>query len=220
MSMSLRARLWSVPALIAILISGCTSSGTPQHSGASATSTQSQSAPKSRYPTSSAGLQALLVHRVPKGFVRKPDSYGDTGPSDLDKAIRDDRGAPDPRAVLTSAGFVRGYQRLWQQRDTAQVIVFIYQFGTRRGATSYERYSVREGERMLAKQHVSAHPFKVTGLPSDAVAVFARVHGRVVAQVECTVGPFALQVAANGPPQTPVRTNASTVAQAQSARLR
>jgi hypothetical protein len=57
-------------------------------------------------------LSQLLITAGPSGFAQQPDSTGDTGPSDLAKAARDD-GKPDATSVLKKDGFVAGYQRLW-----------------------------------------------------------------------------------------------------------
>ena len=70
-------------------------------------------------------MAKLLITSVPSGYAQQPDSVGDTGPSDLAKAIRDD-GSPDARAVLTQDGFVVGYQRLWRTADKREIIVFLF----------------------------------------------------------------------------------------------
>ena len=74
--------------------------------------------PAGSAPHSFAALEALVISSVPVGFVAQPDAVGDTGPSDLAKAARDD-GQPDALQALRAEGFVRGYQRLWldQTRD-------------------------------------------------------------------------------------------------------
>ena len=77
-------------------------------------------------------LAGRLVTDVPPGYLRQVDSVGDTGPSDLEKAVRDD-GEPDARSVLVADGFVAGYQRLWAKGDDAKIIDFVYEFRARWG---------------------------------------------------------------------------------------
>ena len=81
-------------------------------------------------------LEALITDDVPTGFEQQPDAVGDTGPSDLAKAIRDD-GNDDAEQVLTDLRFRRGYQRLWQTEDGDQLIVFLYEFCDPADAAKY-----------------------------------------------------------------------------------
>jgi hypothetical protein len=57
------------------------------------------------------------------------------------KTVRDD-GSPDAEAVLTKDGFVRGYQRLWENGNRFRIIVSLYQFAGSSGATAYHDYIV------------------------------------------------------------------------------
>src|SRR5690349_16272224 len=94
-------------------------------------------------PTSVAdALGAKLVAAVPQGFVVQADSVGQTGPSDLAKAVRDDGGA-NAQAQLTTDGFVAGYQRLWKSTDGSIIVVYLYQFKTQAGATDYQPRAVQ-----------------------------------------------------------------------------
>jgi hypothetical protein len=84
-------------------------------------------------------LQTLMLTVVPSGFVLQPDSVGDTGPSNLAKAARDD-GRPGAKTALKRAGFVRGFQRLWiKPGATDENILFLYQFRSKAGATVYSQ---------------------------------------------------------------------------------
>jgi hypothetical protein len=80
-------------------------------------------------------LEARLIKTVPAGYKQEPDEVGDTGPSDLDKAVRDD-GSDDAREVLTNAGFVAGYQRYWTSGEN-EIINFLYQFSNPAGPADY-----------------------------------------------------------------------------------
>lgn len=89
--------------------------------------------------TSSPETDALvprLLAELPPGYEQQPDSVGDTGPSDLEKAVRDD-GKPDAREVLDANGFVAGYQRLWTKDEDGTIIDFVYRFSGPDGAVHY-----------------------------------------------------------------------------------
>jgi hypothetical protein len=100
---------------------------------------------------------------APSGFVLQPDSVGDTGPSNLAKAARDD-GRPGASAALKRAGFVRGFQRLWIKASAAdENILFLYQFRSKAGATGYAQRAHTTFQRGSRGQHPVA--FAVAGIP-------------------------------------------------------
>ena len=71
------------------------------------------------------------------------------GPSDLDKAVRDD-GGPDAGEELTTDRFLVGYQRLFTTPAKDRfVIIFVYQFADATGANTYIQSAVK---RELAPQ--------------------------------------------------------------------
>ena len=142
-------------------------------------------------PVSSRGLAALLITNPHAGYRQQPDSVGDTGPSDLAKAIRDD-GEPDARQALLSERFVRGYQRMWATASGAdQVVVFLYQFATDAGATaSYSRWTS-----LQSPAGANATIFTPTGLPrGHSVGLSGEASGRAGAIVLFASGIFAVQV--------------------------
>jgi hypothetical protein len=107
-----------------------TSSASSQHGSSSSSTTHDTTVPQG-------DLGALMPTTVPSGFTLQPDDVGDTGPSDLEKAVRDD-GDAGARVVLTHAGFVRGFQRLWAASDSEdENILFLYQFRDTAGAREY-----------------------------------------------------------------------------------
>ena len=107
-------------------------------------------------------LEQLLLTSVPEGFAQVDDELGDTGPSDLAKAIRDD-GEPDAEQVLTDAGFVRGYQRFWETEDqSGLIIVFLYEFSDPDGAAAYAERALQLTEGNAA---VTPVEFDVEGIP-------------------------------------------------------
>jgi hypothetical protein len=83
-------------------------------------------------------LEGAIVAAVPDGYELQPDDVGDTGPSDLAKAIRDD-GQDDAEEQLTKLKFRRGYQWLWTNDANEQLLSFVYEFCEAQGATGYAR---------------------------------------------------------------------------------
>jgi hypothetical protein len=154
---------------------------------------------------SSNALQARMLRSLPAGYVQQPDSVGDTGPSDLEKAIRDD-GAADARQVLTADGFVAGYQRLWSKGSDGQIIDFVYQFATQRGVLAYvgrtESGGIPNG----------ASSFSVPGVPGARGFGLPAGQGPAVV-VFVTRGRYLGQVVVHGPDATPA--NAVRLAQQQ-----
>ena len=139
-------------------------------------------------------LSRTIITAVPAGYIVQPNAVGDTGPSDLDKAARDD-GSPDARAVLTQDHFVRGYQRLWAKSDGEQVVAFLYQFNDHAGAVDYGPRSLAD----VAKSDPSLTmtPFDVPGIDG---ATGATVHGATFTSswVMFAKGPYLVQMVVDG----------------------
>lgn len=146
--------------------------------------------------TSADPLEALLLVSVPAGYLQQPDTVGDTGPSDLAKAVRDD-GSPDAQAVLTQDGFVHGYQRLWQTADQRQIVIFIYQFRTAAGASAYQQRTVTKAR---SDPQNPASPFAVSGIPGEA-GLSATSGGTSTAVALFTKGAYLVQLVVNGAAQ-------------------
>lgn len=109
-------------------------------------------------------LEGLLIVDLPAGFVQEDDEVGDTGPSDLDKAIDDD-GGDQAEELLTDAGFVAGYQRLWT-RDDDEIVVFLYRFETEAGAERYDRRTIEDLTTYLTEDDPAPFTaFDVPGVP-------------------------------------------------------
>jgi len=167
-------------------------------------------------PGSDAELAARLVTAVPAGFELQPDSVGDTGPSDLAKAVKDD-GAPDAEQVLRSEGFVRGYQRLWAGPSGSQIIVFIYQFGTQTGANQDFQ---RAKSQLAGEAPPQAAAFTVDGLPADASAAIAGTSADGSAAIVLfTTGVFNVQVVGNATALDGLQERVSPIAKDQYSRL-
>lgn len=160
-------------------------------------------------------LEALMVTEVPAGFVLQPDDVGDTGPSDLAKAVRDDPTAGAEEA-LRSEGFVRGYQQLWVGPRDTEIIVFVYQFETETGAQS----DFRRAKANLAEEGLpDVKSFTVSDLPGESNAVSGSSADFAVAIVQVTTGVYSVQVVSNGPSSAGLEEQASSVARDQSTRL-
>ncbi len=91
-------------------------------------------------------LAPVVIEEV-DGFTQQADDVGDTGPSDLAKAILDD-GEPDAERVLNETGFRAGYQRLWEDGAGDEVLVVVSEFCNEDGA---ERYGNRPIEVLDAR---------------------------------------------------------------------
>jgi hypothetical protein len=193
----------AVVATAAVALAGC---------GGVATSSASAATPT---PTAVvANLSQLLIHAGPSGFAQQPDSAGDTGPSDLAKAARDD-GKPDATSVLKKDGFVAGYQRLWAEpTGGTYVVVFLYSFTNSTGTVNYEQ----RGLSILTSDPASkmTQQLPVSGIPG-AIGFTGTTHSQAIDAVVYTKGDYLVQVAMQGP--TATYALAAQVASAQFARL-
>jgi hypothetical protein len=153
MASGVLARAWRVGAVVTVVVAaGCGGGGGggagPDRgalAGADEVTTTSQpSTTTTRMVACVAGdldprsLAPVVVEEVP-GFSRETDDVGNTGPSDLAKAIRDD-GERDAERVLNETGFRAGYQRLWTNEAGDELVLFVYEFCRDDGA---ERYASR-----------------------------------------------------------------------------
>jgi hypothetical protein len=168
-------------------------------------------------PSSFDELAARLISDVPAGFVVQPDAVGDTGPSDLAKAIRDDDDPATAGPRLRGERFVRGYQRLWIGSRQAEIIVFVYQFAAVRGAAEDFAYDKAQ----LASQSDGARTFATTGFPAGTAAAVAGTEGdKAAAIVLFTTGVFNVQIVSTGSAAAVLRAGALALAIAQSRSLR
>ena len=142
---------WALP----LVLASCGASG----SIPSATSSPTTSAVK---------VAAQLAHAfiAPTGFTQDPDAVAKTGPIDLAKAASEESAHGGiTAAILTSEGFVGGYQRIFHANDGGRLLVYLYQFGGARGANDYR------GRQVASDRRVSgAGEFLVTSI-SNAVGL-------------------------------------------------
>ncbi len=140
-------------------------------------------------------LVPRLLTQVPSGYEQQPDNVGDTGPSDFDKAVRDD-GAPDARAVLQADGFVAGYQRLWTKGEEGTIVEFVYQFSGPAGAAHYLERTMQ-----TFTEEGGTTAMEVPGIPG-AKGVRVVEDDQQTAVVFLTRGPFLGQIVVIGPDAT------------------
>jgi hypothetical protein len=141
-----------------------------------------------------ARLATLLIADLPAGYIQQPDTVGDTGPSDLAKAARDD-GKPDAASALTADGFLAGYQRLWATSDRNQtIVVYLYDFRTSAGASAYEKRGITDDENDPESRAV---PFPVSSIPG-ATGLASAQHP-TVALVVFAKGSYVVQVVTSTP---------------------
>lgn len=161
-------------------------------------------------------LEETLDISVPEGYERAPDSIGDTGPSDLEKAIRDD-GAADARDVLTKTRFVRGYQRMWTgASEDDEIAAYVYQFADTAGALEYTN-RLNTGI-LTPTEGVTVTPFDV---PNIHGAVGANIAEPNFASASITFvrGPYSVQMVASATESTGLESLATALAEEQYSRL-
>lgn len=158
-------------------------------------------------PATTALKDRMLTTTLP-GYGRQPDGFGDAGPVDIEKAVRDD-GAKDARGVLTSLGFVGGYSRLWA-KEGHTLVDSVYQFGSADGATAYGRRAIASGPKVGAGLTVTE--FTPTGMSSAKGFVIADGDDSAVILL-FTRGAYTGQIFMNGGDASAA--NATKVAKAQ-----
>jgi hypothetical protein len=162
-----------------------------------------------------AGLEALLIDAVPAGFVVQSDDVGDTGPSDLDKAVHDQGGTPEDRDFLVRNGFLRGYQRLWLKGEDNELVVFLYEFSRAPGA---------KAQADTVAEQLSSGDGEAPGLPFDpgiagALGFRSPDPSNPGAVVAFGTGRYAVQIVRLGGEAASIQTEVAQIARAQFDRL-
>ena len=181
---------------VSIALAGCGGSKDDNKSEATATTHAKATTTtiNAAAAAAAAALEPKLIKTVPAGYKQEADDVGDTGPSDLDKAVRDDGGDSDARAVLTRDGFVAGYQRYWTKGDN-EIIDFIYQFSNPTGANDYfQRFIASANE---PDEGTTVTEFAVTGIPGAKGYALHSSDGDS-ALIAFTRGNYQSQVVLNG----------------------
>jgi hypothetical protein len=190
---------------VSLVLTAC---GGSKDDKSEATTTTRRAKTTTTVNAAAAKLEAKLIKTVPAGYKQEADDVGDTGPSDLDKAARDD-GDPDARAVLTRFGFVAGYQRYWTKGDD-EIIDFLYEFSNATGTNEFlkrETEGLGEGD-----EETTVTEFTVTGIPGAKGFMAHSAEGDAVVVVFAR-GTYAAQVVVNGTDAT--QANAQSLAKQQ-----
>jgi hypothetical protein len=211
---------WTALAVLATFtLAACTGGGKAKTSADgqvadpnAASSSSASSAPAAK---SLAELSKALEISVPDGYMRQPDEVGDTGPSNLDKAIADD-GEEDASEVLTRTRFLRGYQRMWSRSEDDEIIAYVYQFADNAGALEYTKRLTADSGAQTAG--VSIGLFEVSGI-DGAVGVNGSDPTFATSSVTFVKGPYSVQMVVNGPSPTGLETLATALAEEQYSRL-
>ena len=160
-------------------------------------------------------LSKALEISVPDGYVLQPDEVGDTGPSDLEKAIRDD-GEEDARDVLTRTRFVRGYQRMWSRSEDDEIIAYLYQFADNAGAVEYTNRLTSDSGAQTAG--VTIEKFTVSSI-NGSVGVNGSDPTFATSSVTFVKGPYSVQMVVNAASPTGLQSLVTALAEEQYSRL-
>jgi hypothetical protein len=211
-----RHRWAALAALATITLAACGGGGNEPTSVEGSIDDPSASVASASVARSMADLEKSLDISVPEGYERTPDAIGDTGPSDLEKAARDD-GSADARDVLTRTRFVRGYQRMWtgvSQDD--EIAAYVYQFADTAGAVEYTN---RLNASILAPaEGVTVTPFDVPDIHGGAGANVVEP-SFASASVTFVKGPYSVQMVVTGARPTGLESLATAMAEEQYSRL-
>lgn len=211
-------RALAAPAVLLLTFAACGGSGSD--TSPSVTTTTVRPVPpttkKPTEPVAKNGPAAYILQTVPSGFVLQPAARTDTGPTDFDKAVRDDVSA-NGETALRNAGFMDGYQRTWTSvggldRNT----VLLYRFRTPQGAAGYVDHWL--AALTAGGSGVTPRVFEPP-LVSGGVGVTVDSAGAETAVVVVARGNYAVQVVAEGAAGTNQENAAAALAGAQLARL-
>ena len=207
---------WAALAVLATFtLAACTGGGKGKTSAGGQVENAKATASSAPAAKSLAELSKALEISVPDGYMRQPDEVGETGPSNLDKAIADD-GEEDAREVLTRTRFVRGYQRMWSRSEDDEIIAYVYQFADNAGAVEYTKRLTADSGAQTAG--VSIGLFDVPGI-DGAVGVNGSDPNFATSSVTFVKGPYSVQMVVNGSSPTGLETLATALAEEQYSRL-
>ncbi len=212
-----RHRWAALAALATITLAACGSGG----GGKGSTSADGQVDPGGAAASATVAktmdeLEETLDISVPDGYERTPDNVGDTGPSDFEKAVRDD-GAADARDVLTRTRFVRGYQRMWAGAgEDDEIVAYVYQFADTAGALEYTNHL--NAGLLTQTEGVTVSPFDVPNIEA-AVGVNITEPTFSSSSVTFVKGPYSVQMLVSAASPTGLESLASAMAEEQYSRL-
>lgn len=204
---------WAAFALLATcMLAACGGGGDTESAGGEVVDATASSAPAAK---SMEDLSEALDISVPEGYAVQADEVGDTGPSDLEKAIRDD-GGDDARDVLTRTRFVRGYQRMWSRNEDDEIVAYVYQFADHAGALEYTTRVTAGADAPVDGMTISR--FEVPAI-NGAVGVTGYDAKFASSSVIFVTGPYSVQMVVNGATPTGLEALAVALAEEQSSRL-
>jgi hypothetical protein len=207
---------WAALAVLATFtLAACSGGGKPKASADGQVEDPNATASSAPAAKSFEDLSKALDIAVPDGYVRQPDEVGDTGPSNLDKAIDDD-GEDDAREVLTQAHFVRGYQRMWSRSNDDEIVVYVYQFADKAGAVEYTNRLTAESA--PTDGGASNGRFTVPAI-DGAIGVNGSDASFATSSVTFVKGPYSVQMVVNSSSPTGLQTLATALAEEQYSRL-
>ena len=208
---------WAACAVLATLtLAGCSGGGKAKSTAEGQVDNKIAAEARSATAAKSMGdLGKKLNISVPDGYMLQPDEVGDTGPSDLEKAVRDD-GEDDARDVLTRTRFVRGYQRQWSRSEDDEIVSYVYQFADHAGAVEYTN-------RLTADPGAQTAGVNIDKFNVDAITGSVGVNGSdpnfATSSVTFVKGPYSVQVVVNGSSPTGLESLVSALAEEQYSRL-
>jgi hypothetical protein len=209
---------WAALALLATLpLAACSGGGGKPSTTAEGQveTTTTIKAPSVKLAKNYADLGKALNIAAPEGYLVQPDQVGDTGPSDIMKASRDD-GGNDAQEFLARTGFLRGYQRMWSRSEDDSFVVYLYQFGDNAGAVEYTNRLTADAT--TAPAGVTIGRFDVPGI-NGAVGVNASDPTFASSSVTFVKGPYSVQIEVNSKKLIGLQPLASALAEEQYSRL-
>ena len=207
---------WAALAVLATLtLAACTEGGDKSAAEGGRVDDPNASAASATVARTFEDLAEALDIAVPEGYMLQPDEVGDTGPSDLEKAVRDD-GGDDARDVLTRTGFLRGYQRMWKGSESDEIVSYVYQFANHAGATEYTQRVT--GVAAAAAPGVTIDTFTVPGI-DGAVGVNATAAASATSSVIFVKGPYSVEVVVTDSSPTGLEALVTALAEEQYSRL-
>jgi hypothetical protein len=211
-----RFRWAALAVLAALTLAGCTGGGKGKSTAEGEVDNQPKAEAQSSTAAKSMGeLSKALQISVPDGYMLQPDEMGDTGPSDLEKAVRDD-GEDDARDVLTRTRFVRGYQRMWSRSEDDEIIAYVYQFADHAGAVEYtNRLTTDAGAQT---DGVTIDKFTVPSI-DGSIGVNGSDPTFATSSVSFVKGPYSVQMVVNGSSPTGLQSLVTALAEEQYSRL-
>ena len=211
-----RSRLAALAVLAMLTAAACTGDGKGKSTAEGEVDNRTAAETRSTSVAKSVDdLAKKLNISVPDGYMLQPDEVGDTGPSDLEKAVRDD-GEDDARDVLTRTRFVRGYQRQWSRSEDDEIVSYVYQFADHAGAVEYTN-------RLTADIGAQPAGTNVDKFSVDTIAGSVGVNGSdpnfATSSVTFVKGSYSVQVVVNGSTPTGLQSLVSALAEEQYSRL-